>query len=466
MPPPPPLPVAGCKLDWPHPSGSGDALLLAQAAQQAAGRLLVVLTAQAQDAQRLLEEMPWFAPDLQVRLLPDWETLPYDSFSPHQDLISERLATLWAVRQGQCQVLLAPAVMAACRLAPPAFLAAYTFHFVKGDRLDAAAFRAQVTLAGYTHVTQVVSPGEYSVRGSLIDLFPMGSPLPYRIDLFDDEIDSIRAFDAESQRTLYPVAEIRLLPAREFPMDDKGRTCFRQKFREVFEGDPARARVYKDISAGIATAGIEYYLPLFFEETATLFDYLPENALLALHGNVPAALADFWRDTRSRYQMLSGDKTRPLLEPQALFLPEDAFFLAAQTHGRLQIAAPDSRTEAGGETPPLFPVAVDRRAEDPICALKHFVAEFPGRVLLLAESAGRRETLAQMFASHGLKPALCAAADEAEAKNNAEHAAATHEKSAKAPATSLARFLAGEEKLALGVAPLHAGVWLREGLPP
>jgi transcription-repair coupling factor (superfamily II helicase) len=245
-----PLPAckAGERAQLPTFSGSSDALTLAQLAS---GRksLLAVLTASAGDAQRLLDEIPWFAPDLRVRLLPDWETLPYDSFSPHHDLISERLATLYAITRGECDVLLVPASTAAYRFAPPAYLAAYTFFFKKGETLDAEALRAQLTLAGYTNVTNVVSPGEYSIRGGLVDLFPMGSQLPYRLDLFDDEIESIKTFDVDTQRTLYPVPEIRLLPAREFPLDDKGRTRFRQRFREVFEGDPAKSGIYKDISA-------------------------------------------------------------------------------------------------------------------------------------------------------------------------------------------------------------------------
>lgn len=421
----PPLPQAGQRIDWPSGPGAMDSLLLANAARQVRGRLLTVITAHALDAQRLLEELPWFAPELKVRLLPDWETLPYDSFSPHQDLISERMATLWAVRQGECDVLLVPAATAATRLAPPTFLAAYTFAFKRGEKLDAERFRAQVTLAGYHHVTQVVSPGEYSIRGGLIDLFPMGAPLPYRLDLFDDEIESIRTFDVDTQRTLYPVPEIRLLPAREFPLDEQGRTRFRQKFREMFEGDPAKAQVYKDVSAGIATAGIEYYLPLFFETTATLFDYLPQHALLVTHGDVASALADFWKDTRSRYALLQGDKTRPLLPPTELFVTEEDFFIAIKPHGRIQL-----QHQAEG---PVAEVAVERRAEDPLARLKHFIAAFPGRVLLLAESAGRRETLAHMLAEHGVQPQPC---------------------------NDLADFLAASGRLALGVAPLHAGLVL------
>ena len=427
-----PLPArkTGDRVQLPPFAGSSDALLVAQLAREKTG-LLAVVAASAGDAQRLLDEIPWFAPGLRVRLLPDWETLPYDSFSPHHDLVSERLATLYGVMRGECDVLLVPASTAAYRFAPPSYLAAYTFFLKKGETLDAESFRAQLTLAGYTHVSNVVSPGEYSIRGGLVDLYPMGSPLPYRIDLFDDEIESIKTFDVDTQRTLYPVPEIRLLPAREFPMDDKGRAHFRQRFREVFEGDPAKSGIYKDVSSGIPSAGIEYWLPLFFDATATLFDYLPKDASLCLLGDVPAALRDFWRDARSRHQMLSGEKNRPLLAPGELFLDEEAFFVAAKPYTRISLAKGD-----GGPTAAVPPVAVDRRAEDPLSRLKSFIDTFAGRILLLAESAGRRETLAGLFAEYGIKP----------------HASA-----------DLAGFIAGASRLALGVAPLHEG-FLLDGL--
>jgi transcription-repair coupling factor (superfamily II helicase) len=233
-----------------------------------------VVTAEPADAQRLADELPFFAPGLRVAVFPDWETLPWDTFSPHQDLISERLATLWKVLQRELDVVLLPATTALTRLAPPSFLAGTTFHFKHKSRLDEARLKGQLTLAGYSHVTQVVSPGEYAVRGGLIDLFPMGSLVPLRVDLFDNEIDSIRTFDPDSQRSLYPVPSVRLLPGREFPMDESARARFRSRWRELLEGDPTRSRIYKDIGNGVATAGIEYYLPLFFDETASVFDYL------------------------------------------------------------------------------------------------------------------------------------------------------------------------------------------------
>lgn len=428
-----PLPAfkSGERTVLPPFAGSADALHLAQLAQASRGKLLAVLTASANDAQRLLDEIPWFAPELRVRLLPDWETLPYDSFSPHHDLISERLATLYSVTRGECDVLLVPASTAVYRFAPPAYLAAYTFFLKKGEQLDGDNFRAQLTLAGYSHVTQVVAPGEYSIRGGLVDLFPMGSAQPFRLDLFDDEIESIKTFDVDSQRTLYPVPEIRLLPAREFPLDDKGRALFRQRFRERFEGDPARSGIYKDVSNGIPSAGIEYWLPLFFEETATLFDYLPKDAVLCLHNDVPESIRAFWRDAQSRYDMLGGERSRPLLPPAELFLAEEPFFAAAKSYTRLILAA-----GSDGPSGTLPPVAVARRADDPLASLKAFIDTFPGRVLLLAESAGRRETLAGLFAEYALKPS---------------------------PSADLAGFLAGDSKLALGVAPLLDGFVLDVG---
>ncbi len=424
---------AGERTQLPAFSGSADALHIAQlASKEGKHTLLAVLTASAGDAQRLLDEIPWFAPELRVRLLPDWETLPYDSFSPHHDLISERLATLYSVTRDECDVLLVPASTAAYRFTPPSYLAAYTFFLKKGETLDAEKFRTQLTLAGYTHVTQVVAPGEYSVRGGLVDLFPMGSPLPFRLDLFDDEIESIKTFDVDTQRTLYPVPEVRLLPAREFPLDDQGRTRFRQRFRELFEGDPARSGIYKDISNGVPSAGIEYWLPLFFEETATLFDYLPKDAILCLHNDVPEAIRAFWRDAQSRYDMLSGEKSRPLLPPGDLFLAEEPFFTAAKPYARLILAA-----GTNGSTIALPLVAVDRRADDPLTRLKTFIdghlSHPAGRVLLLAESAGRRETLSGLLADYGLKPDA---------------------------SSDLGGFLSSNSKFSLGVAPLHDGFLL------
>ncbi|WP_077002679.1 transcription-repair coupling factor, partial [Variovorax sp. KK3] len=388
----------------PRPALSADALLLAQLAERekSAGRATAVFTADANDAQRLIDELVFFAPTLRCALFPDWETLPYDSFSPHQDLISERLATLWRISQKDADVVLVPATTALYRLAPPSFMAGYTFHFKTKQKLEESRLKAQLTLAGYTHVTQVVSPGEYAVRGGLIDLFPMGSQVPFRVDLFDDEIDSIRTFDPDTQRSLYPVPEVRLLPGREFPMDDEARARFRNRWRELLEGDPTRSRLYKDMGNGVATAGIEYYLPLFFEETATVFDYLGVDTTLVLHGDLEPAFQHFWQDTGERYRLVRGDPERPALPPEALFLNAEQFYQRAKPHAQLAIRSTEGTPYTEFETLPPF--AVVRGADDPLVKLKAHIAATPHRVLFIAESDGRRESLLDFLRASGLNP--------------------------------------------------------------
>jgi transcription-repair coupling factor (superfamily II helicase) len=271
--------------------------------------------------------------------------------------------------------------------------------------------RAQLATAGYQHVTQVVAPGEVCVRGGLIDLFPMGSALPYRIDLDDDVIDSIRTFDVDTQRTVYAVNEIRLLPAREFPLDDAGRARFRGRWRELFEGDPSKKPLYRDVSNGVPAAGIEYYLPLFFEAVATLFDYLPQACTVALHGEVSSAINEFWRDAATRHKMAGGDPDRPLLAPPQLFVPAEEFYLRLRDHPRIDLQQ-DGAAEDGFGADPLPPLAVDRRAQDPLAALKSFVASSRLKILVAAESPGRRETMASYFAEYGLAPEPAASFDE------------------------------------------------------
>lgn len=383
----------------PLPPGSGDGYLLADLARHS-GRTLAVLCAEPLAAQRLTDEIPLFAPELRVRRLPDWETLPYDGFSPHQDLVSERLRTLHALMQNDVDVLLVPVTTALYRLAPPEFLAAYTFSFRQGEQLDEQALRQQLTLANYSHVTQVTAPGEFCIRGSLIDLFPMGSVLPYRIDLFDDEIDSIRSFDVDTQRSLYPVKEIQLLPGREFPMDEEARTQFRARFREVFEGDPSRALPYKDIGNGIAFSGVEYYLPLFFDRTATLFDYLPDDAITVTLGEPAPIIRNFSQDTYGRWQFLKSDRERPVLPPESLFLNDEGLFSELKRFPRLSLGG----EQASPDFLPVPNVAVSRRADDPVAALRRLLDSHSGRIVLCADSAGRRETIDQMLREFGITP--------------------------------------------------------------
>ena len=420
----PPL-TPGKRFTLPRPHGSGDALLLAQLALSASTPLAIV-SADPADTQRLAEELPFFGPGLKVAVFPDWETLPYDTFSPHQDLISERLLTLWRLQQQDVNVLLLPATTALTRLAPPSFLAGTTFHFKQKARLDDTRLKAQLTLAGYQHVSQVVSPGEYAVRGGLIDLFPMGSLMPYRVDLFGDEVDSIRTFDPDTQRSLYPVPEVRLLPGREFPMDEATRKAFRARWRERIEGDPSKARLYKDIDNGIAGGGIEYFLPLFFEQTATIFDHLGADARVVLHGEIDEALQRFWTDTRERHRFLQHDNERPILAPEEIFLRVEEFFSRTQAHATLALR---------GQEPlpwcrPLPDLSVERGATEPLARLEKHLAGTSHRVLLLAESEGRRETLLDMLRDHRIVvPAV----------------------------KDLAEFDAGDEPFAITAAPLAAG---------
>ena len=439
----------GNRFTLPRPIGSADALLLARLAlaRKSEQRLLVIVTAEPADAQRLADELPFFAPGLRVALFPDWETLPYDTFSPHQDLISERLATLWRIHSAEADVLLLPATTALTRLAPPSFLAGTTFQFKQKTKLNEAALKSQLTLAGYNHVSQVVSPGEYAVRGGLIDLFPMGSPVPFRVDLFDDEVDSIRTFDPDTQRSLYPVPEVRLLPGREFPMDEAARTTFRARWREKLEGDPTKSRIYKDIAQGIATAGIEYYLPLFFEQTATLFSYLGEQAALVLHGEVDSAIDRFWIDTRERHRFIAADPTRTVLAPEDIFQRSDEFFSNANRHATLALRGAAKLTVEGeGEVAapaslwarPLPDVASDRSATEPLASLGRHLDSTPHRVLIVAESEGRRESLLELLRDHKISPPSV---------------------------SSLAEFEASDEKFAITAAPLAAGFHWFEPTP-
>jgi transcription-repair coupling factor (superfamily II helicase) len=441
----------GKRFNLPRPCGSADALLLARFAEmrKAEASMSVIVCAEPADAQRLEAELPFFAPELRVAVFPDWETLPYDNFSPHQDLISERLATLWRIRQGDVDVVLLPASTALVRLAPPSFMAGYTFNFKQKQRLDEAALKAQLTLAGYTHVSQVVSPGEYAVRGGLIDLFPMGSAVPYRVDLFGDEIDSIRTFDPDTQRSLYPVPEVRLLPGREFPMDEPARNAFRGRWRERLEGDPSKARIYKDIGVGIASAGIEYYLPLFFPATATFFDYLAPSSAIVLHGEIDAALNRFWVDTRERHKFFQADRERPVLPPEDIFLKPEAWFTLAGGFATLAVRGParGAADKGGGAAAgvddsaegiwakPLPDLSVDRGAPEPLKRLQAHLTATKHRVLIVGESTGRRETLLELLRDNRIEPPSVG---------------------------SLAEFLAGDEHFAIAVAPLAEGFFWDE----
>lgn len=360
-------------------------------------RLKVVLTQDAEQALRLQTAWRFFRPHDTAVFLPDWETLPYERFSPHQDLVSERLSALWQIKSGAADVLFVPVATAMQKLPPVPFLTGRTFWLKTGQTLDIGRLKSDLVDAGYNHVSHVVAAGEFAVRGGIVDLFPMGSEMPYRIDLFDDEIDSIKTFDTETQRTISPVSEIRLLPAHEFPTDSEAQKIFRSRFREEVDGNPNDAAVYKAVSNGHFGAGVEYYLPLFFEnELETLFDYIGEDALFVSLGDVHAEANRFWSDVKSRYAMAQGDKTYPPLLPQHLYLSADVFAGRLKNYGQV---LPD----VSGKEHTLPDLAVNRQSDEPLQTLKDFQTAFEGRILLCAESLGRRETMLGFLQQNGLK---------------------------------------------------------------
>ncbi len=315
-------------------------------------------------------------------------------FSPHQDLVSERLSVLWQLKNGATDVLFAPVSTAMQRLAPPSFLMGRTFWLKTGQTLDLDRLRENLVEAGYAAVSNVVAAGEFAVRGGIVDLFPMGADLPYRIDLFDNEIDSIKTFDPDTQRTLAPVSEIRLLPAHEFPTDADAQKIFRNRFREEIPNNPNEATVYQAVGKGQFGAGVEYYLPLFFEDgCADLFDYIGENAIIVCTDDVHACAHRFWDEVKSRHTMAQGDPTYPPLPPQSLYLLPDQFAGCLKRY-------PQVWTQADAKSG-LPDVAVNRQSDEPLAALARFQAAFGGKILLCAESAGRRETMTGFLKQHG-----------------------------------------------------------------
>ena len=400
-----PAPAAGAPTPWPRLDGAALALGLAELAARAGGPLLVV-AAGSREASRLATGIAFFGGEsLPVRVFPGHETLPYDPFSPHPDLVSQRLEALSALPELRRGVLVVALDALAQRLPPRRYVAAHTLSLSRGQRLDLAAFRQRLAEAGYAQVGQVMAHGEFAVRGSVVDLFPMGVDAPLRLDLFDEEIDSIRHFDPQTQRSGEAVERVRLLPAREFPTTPEAVKGFRQRWRARFEGDPMRSPVYRFVSEGLAPAGIEAWLPLFFEDVATLLDYLPAQATIMDAVGLEVGAAQLWDGIGERYEQLRHDIERPLLPPEALFVPPAELEASAARFARL-----DATGAAGGASPasPLPDLRVDPRAADPVGPLKSFLADFDGRVLLAAESAGQREVLLQMLHAEGLFPAAAA----------------------------------------------------------
>ncbi len=431
------MPAASGKQTWGNLPGAALSLAIAEAASNAE-RFTLLLTADSQSAERLQDELAFFAPGLPVLHFPDWETLPYDVFSPHQDIISQRIAALYRLPELTHGVLVVPITTALHRLAPKRFLLGSSLVLDIGQKLDVEQMRTRLEAAGYRCVDTVYEHGEFAVRGALIDLFPMGSALPYRIDLFDDEIETLRTFDPENQRSIDKVESIRLLPAREFPVRKESVTGFRARFRERFDVDFRRCPIYQDLSTGITPAGIEYYLPLFFDETSTLFDYLPENTQVFSLPGIEQAAEHFWKDVRSRYEDRRVDPERPLLPPAELFIPVEDCFAHLKSWPRVVVSQDDVETGIGRERFPAsrFPeLAIDAKASEPLGALRRFLDEFPGRVLFTAESAGRREVLLELLARLKLRPQEVGGWPE---------------------------FVDSKERLAITIAPLDDGLLLQD----
>ena len=469
----PPLPRrSGDRVHWEGLRGSSRSLAIAGAAREFPG-LILVAAPDAATADALRTEIAFFAgsgepgaraaaplgaaageprtspsrpggPDVPL-LLPDWETLPYDALSPHQDIVSERLATLYALPGASGGILVATAATLMGRVAPRGFVEGNSLLLSAGDRLDLDAARRRLELGGYRCVSQVMEHGEFAVRGSLLDLFPTGAERPYRIDLFDAEVETIRTFEPESQRSLDRAESIRLLPAREFPLDPEAIGRFRAAWRARFEGNPNACPVYRDVSEGFSPAGIEYWLPLFFDRTGTLFDYLPDSTLVIELPAVRDQASAFWEDTAERYEQRRHDAERPVLTPREIFLAPDelgrvlAAYPRATIRDEPQAAGPHAGTDpladsgAPGARPPLpeatheripprtgdrarargragFGTAnapalpADPRASDPFALFKQFLGRFSGRILLLVESPGRLETLVETLRRHELRP--------------------------------------------------------------
>jgi transcription-repair coupling factor (superfamily II helicase) len=407
--PAPPLPKPGqLRGYWRAPaSSSALALALVRCAEEHDG-LVLAIARDSHAALSLESDLRIFAGDLPVLHFADWETLPYDLFSPHPDIISQRVSTLYRLPTTRRGVLVVPLATLMQRLCPTDFIAAQTLILTRGQKLDMDAEKRRLQAAGYRNVPQVMDPGDFAVRGALLDLFPMGSAAPYRIELFDDVIDTLRRFDPETQRSQAPVESVRLLPAREFPLDAAATANVRDILRERFDIDPRHSALYQDLKEGTAPAGIEYYLPLFFNNTSILFDYLGENTLPVLTGDDNLSAADsFWSQTSDRYEQRRHDIERPLLEPRELYLSPDALRERLNKIRRIEVVGANgphhAQAQSLGDAPvPDLPLA--QKGDTTAPALRAFLASYPGRVLIAADSAGRREALLDVLAAAELKP--------------------------------------------------------------
>ena len=396
---------------WGKLHGSAQALAIANAAKKYQG-LSLVITANTSSAIRLQSELGFFTSgdeQLPVLHLADWETLPYDTISPHQDIISERLSTLYRLPNTRQGILVVPVTTLLQRLMPQSYLLGNSLMLAVGERIDINQLRHNLERAGYHAVDTVYEHGEFAVRGALMDIFPMGSELPYRIDLFDDEVETLRTFDPETQLTIDKVDSIQLLPAKEFPLNKAGINLFKQQWLERFDVNHKACPVFQDVSAGISPPGIEYYLPLFFDACSNLFDYLPSNTQVYALGDIEKSAENFWLELLRRYESRRVDPQRPLLPPKDIYLSIDEFYSQLKPYCRTFISHELLEQHAGHsnfatDIPPSLPIRA--QAENPLAAIEAFLMEYAGRVLFCAESAGRRETLLELLSRIRVRPSL------------------------------------------------------------
>lgn len=428
---------------WGGLKAAASSLAIASATAENTGVTLIV-SDDAQAANRIERELGFFlkGQNKNIYIFPDLETLPYDVFSPLPELISQQLLILHSLARGDQAVVIIPIATLLQRLPPIDYLEANTFLLEAGDKLDIDSFRQRLVRAGYTCVSQVSVHGEFSVRGSVLDFFPMGSDEPLRVDLLDNEVDSIRRFDPDTQRSKDKIAHVRLLPARAFPLDETGISRFRRNYRTLFEGDPQRSLIYRDVSDGHAPGGIEYYLPLFFEATATLFDYLPDDAFLVQLDGIEQAVEGFFKQVDSRYEQRRHDIERPILPPARLFLSMDEYRERAKKCSSAQIQSSEIAQRPRGyadilnfDSKILPPLSLQARAERPAGALQDFIEQADIRVLFLAESAGRREHLLSTLKDFNISPKVV---------------------------DNWPGFVASNERIALAVAPLERGLYLEQ----
>ncbi len=393
---------------WGQLFGCSMSLALAELSRSLHGPMVIV-TPDTHTAAQLSEEIEFFLGQAANRMLhfPDWETLPYDLFSPHEDIISQRLKTLKLLGHNKKSLLIVPVATLIQKITPTDWLQANSLMIQPGDNLDPMDFRLHLNSAGYRAVTQVISHGEYALRGSLIDVFPMGSNKPLRIDLFDDEIDTIRVFDAETQRSEDILERVEILPAKEFPLDEDAIKCFRSRYRQRFEGDPQKSPVYKSVSDGIPCGGIEYYLPLFFEQTATLFDYIPENALFCLLQDSLANAEEYYVGVEARYEQKKHDLERPVLSPKELFLTPESLNQQLDKGRKLMIdrfKLDESSQGFNFNARALPDLLLKPRMEDPAVAIQQYINKTEGKILFTADSTGRREFMLETLRPFGIMP--------------------------------------------------------------